>query len=78
MITKLLTRKEKAWEKSSQAANDLTKFNRRAELDFYHTINNTMNNYSISAKKKFSVLVRGGGFGYFVECRFGQNIACRL
>ena len=54
----MLTRKEKAWEKSSQAANDLTKFNRRAELDFYHTINNTMNNYSISAKKKFSILVK--------------------
>ena len=58
ILTKLLKRKEKAWDKSRQAANDSVKYNRKAKLDFYHTVNNTMNNFSISAKKKFSILVK--------------------
>ena len=32
--------------------------NRRAKSAFYNTVNCTMNNHSISAKKKFSILLR--------------------
>ena len=56
--TKLLIRKDKAWNKSRQAANESVKYNRKAKIDFYHTVNKTMKNFSISAKKKFSILVK--------------------
>ena len=55
IITRLFN---KAREKSRQAANDSTKVNRRAKMDFYNNVNNTMHNYSISPKKKFSILLR--------------------
>ena len=35
-----------------------SKFNRRAKEDFFNTVNNTMHNQSISAKKKFSILIK--------------------
>ena len=53
ILTKILQKRNKAWEKSRQAANDSLKFNRRAKQDFFNTVNNTMHNQSISAKKKF-------------------------
>ena len=57
-ITKLLTKRNKAWEKSREAANNSSKFNRRAKLDFYNNVNCTMRNFSISPKKKFDILLR--------------------
>ena len=35
IITKLLIRKEKAWNKSRQAANEFVKYNRKAKIDFF-------------------------------------------
>ena len=51
VLTKILHKRNKAWEKSRQAANVSSKFNRRAKEDFFNTVNNTMHNQSISAKK---------------------------
>ena len=39
-------------------ANESSKVNRRAKSDFYNSVKCTMNNYSISAKKKFNILLR--------------------
>ena len=58
ILTKILHKRNKAWEKSRQAANVSSKFNRRAKEDFFNTVNNTMHNQSISAKKKFSILIK--------------------
>jgi len=58
IVTRLLDKKTIAYEKSRQAANDSTKANRRAKISFHNTVNNTMGNPSISAKKKFSILIR--------------------
>ena len=58
IATRLLNKRNKAWEKSRLSANESLKVNRRAKLDFYNSVNCTMNNYSISAKKKFSILLR--------------------
>jgi hypothetical protein len=58
IATRLLNKRNKAWEKSKLSANESLKVNRRAKLDFYNSVNCTMNNYSISAKKKFSILLR--------------------
>ena len=58
ILTRLSNKRDRAWEKSRQAANDSSKFNRRAKIEFYNNVNSTMNNYSISPKKKFSILLR--------------------
>ena len=58
IVTRLLNKKDKAYEKSRQAANDSTKANRRAKISFHSAVNNTMRNPSISAKKKFSILLK--------------------
>ena len=58
IVTRLLNKTNKALKKSRDAANESTKVNRRAKAAFYNTINSTMNNHSISAKKKFSILIK--------------------
>ena len=55
-LTKYLDRKERAFTKSRNAANNSNLANRRAKSAFFNSINSTMNNSSISAKKKFSIL----------------------
>jgi hypothetical protein len=57
-VTRLKARKDKAHLKSKAANNESTKANRRAKLDFYNTVNQTMKNHNISAKKKFSILTK--------------------
>ena len=52
----LCNKKDKAFKKSRDAANQSTKTNKRAKLDFYNSVNSTMHNNSISAKKKFAIL----------------------
>ena len=47
-----------AFTKSRDAANESTKSNRRVKFAFYNTVNSRMNNYSISPKKKFSILLK--------------------
>ena len=56
--TRLLDKKEKAFEKSKSADEDSKKANRRSKLSFFNTINATMKNPEISAKKKFSILTK--------------------
>ena len=57
-LTRLLNKKEKAFEKSKSADDDSKKANRRSKLNFFNTINATMKNVEISAKKKFSILTK--------------------
>ena len=54
--TRLKDKKEKAFEKSKAANEDSKKANRRSKLNFFNTVNATMKNPDISAKKKFSIL----------------------
>ena len=58
IITKYLKKKNKALEKARVSANESTKANRRVKLAFYNTVNTTMNNPSISPKKKFQILLK--------------------
>ena len=58
ILTRLLHKKEKAFEKSKAADEDSKKANRRSKLNFFNTINATMKNPEISAKKKFSILLK--------------------
>ena len=58
LATKLFNKKDKAWEKSRQAANESVKANRRAKQDFFNNVNCTMRNTSISPKKKFNILFK--------------------
>ena len=39
LATKLFNKKDKAWEKSRQAANESVKANRRAKQDFFNNVN---------------------------------------
>ena len=52
IVTRLFLRKQKAHKKSRDAANDSTRANRQAKTNFYNTVNNTLRNPSISAKKE--------------------------
>ena len=58
IVTRLLNQKNKAFKKSRDAANESTKANSRAKASFHNTMNATLRNNSISAKKKFSILLK--------------------
>ena len=58
LLTRYLAKRNKAHSKARDAANASTSANRRTKFAFYNTVNCTMNNPSISAKKKFSILLR--------------------
>ena len=49
LVTRLLNRKNKAFAKSRQAANDSNRANRRAKAAFANSVNNTLKNPSLSA-----------------------------
>ena len=51
-LTRYLAKKDKAHTKARNAANSSNLAKRRAKISFYNTVNATMNNLSISAKKK--------------------------
>ena len=55
-MTKYENKKNKAYSKARQSANQSTNANKRAKLAFFNSVNSTMTNYSISAKKKFNIL----------------------
>ena len=57
-ITLLQNKKIKSQKNSRIAANESLKANRRVKDCFYNTVNLTMNNPEISAKKKFSILTK--------------------
>ena len=56
-ITVLINRKNKLHKNARLSANESLKANRRLKDSFYNTVNATMNNFEISAKKKFSILL---------------------
>ena len=58
LTTKLLNKRNKAHDKARNSANESCKANRRAKQDFYNSVNNTLRNNDISAKKKFSILFK--------------------
>ena len=49
---------QKAFEKSRLSANESTKANRRVKRAYFNTVNSTLNNNCIPAKKKFSILLK--------------------
>ena len=57
-MTKLYNNKIKAHRRSRAAANNSLKAYRRVKEGYFDTINSTMNNNNISAKKKFSILIK--------------------
>ena len=57
-VTRLLSKRDKAHRKARDSANDSCKANRRAKNNFYETLNNTLKNPAISAKKKFGILLK--------------------
>ena len=58
ILTRTLLKKDRAHINARNAANASNLVNRRTKIAFYNTVNATMNNYSISAKKKFSILLK--------------------
>ena len=58
MITRYVHKKNKALSKARESSHASDMANRRAKSAFHNTVNCTMNNNSISAKKKFSILLR--------------------
>ena len=58
IVTRLLNRKDKAFKKSRESANESLKANRRVKAAHSTTINNVLRNPSITAKKKFGILLK--------------------
>ena len=56
ILTKLSAKREKAFQESKESSIESTNANRRSKEAFFNTVNSTMHNPSISAKKKFSIL----------------------
>ena len=57
ILTRFLAKRNKAFTKSRDSANASNLANRRAKYAFYNSINSTINNCNISAKKKFGILL---------------------
>ena len=53
-----MIKRKKAFSKARASAHASDMANRRVKSAFYNTVNSTMNNHSISAKKKFSILLK--------------------
>ena len=53
-----MNRRNVAQDKAREAANNSSKANRRAKTEFHNTVNNTLKNPSLSAKKKFGILLK--------------------
>ena len=58
LVTRLREKKCKASKRARLSANESTKANLRAKNAFFNTVNVTIQNYEISAKKKFSILTK--------------------
>ena len=57
-ITRLKEKKDKAFRKSKYSAIESKKANLRVKNAFFNTVNSTLQNHEISAKKKFSILTK--------------------
>ena len=58
LVTRLTDKKKCASKRARSSSNESTKANLRAKNAFFNTVNSTMSNYEISAKKKFSILTK--------------------
>ena len=58
LVTRLLNKKNKASQKSREAANDSNKANRRAKAAYFNTINDTLKSPLLTPKKKFNILLK--------------------
>ena len=56
IVTRLQERKDRALKKSKNAAKESFNANRRAKQSFFNSVNSTMRNPEITAKKKFNIL----------------------
>ena len=58
IVTRYLNRRNKFLEKSRKSANESCKANRRIKTAYNNTVNSLLSNPSISAKKKFGILLK--------------------
>ena len=58
ILTCLLHKKDKALKKARESANESLKANRRVKAAYGNTINSILSNPSITAKKKFGILLK--------------------
>ena len=58
VVTRLLKRKESACKKSRLSANQSLKANNRVKANYNNSVNSLLSNPSISAKKKFGILIK--------------------
>ena len=58
VLTKLRQKLDKVQNNYKTTSKESLKGNRRAKQSFYNSVNNTMQNNEISAKKKFSILAK--------------------
>ena len=58
MVTRLLNKRNNALKKSRNSVNESCKANRRAKVAYSNSVNSVLTNPSISAKKKFAILLK--------------------
>ena len=58
IVTRLNEKKSKALKKCKTSARESFNANRRAKQSFFNSVNSTMRNFEISAKKKFNILTK--------------------
>ena len=58
IVTRLTEKKKKAFQKCKNSDRESFNANRRSKQAFFNTVNSTMKNHEISAKKKFTILTK--------------------
>ena len=58
VVTRLLRNKQNKFEKSRIAANESVKGNRKAKTNYYNSVNGTLRDPKLTAKKKFDILFK--------------------
>ena len=58
LVTRLKIKRDKALQNSKISDRESTNANRRAKQAFFNSVNSIMHNHEISAKKKFSILLK--------------------
>ena len=57
-LTRLKNKTDKAYIKSRSSANQSSRANRHVKMTYFNSVNSTLNNSSISPKKKFNILTK--------------------
>ena len=57
-VCRLKLNRDKAFTKSQESANQSATANKRTKTNFFNSVNSTMTNFNISAKKKISILTK--------------------